>query len=81
MKRYNYIKLSLLLLILLGINYLISFSFFRIDLSEDKIYELSPYTKDKLENLDDYLKIDVYLIGDFPVEIETNENANRINPR
>ena len=75
MKRYNYIKLSLLLLILLGINYLISFSFFRIDLSEDKIYELSPYTKDKLENLDDYLKIDVYLIGDFPVEIEKLENG------
>ena len=75
MKRYNYIKLSLLILILLGINYLISFSFFRIDLSEDKIYELSPYTKDKLENLDDYLKIDVYLIGDFPVEIEKLENG------
>ena len=48
------------------VNYLLSFSFFRIDLSEDKIYELSPYTKDKLEGLDDYLKIDVYLVGDFP---------------
>ena len=54
---------------------MLSFSFFRIDLSEDKIYELSPYTKDKLENLDDYLKIDVYLIGDFPVEIEKLENG------
>ena len=75
MKSYNYIKLSLLLLILLVINYLISFSFFRIDLSEDKIYELSQYTKDKLENLDDYLKIDVYLVGDFPVEIEKLENG------
>ena len=75
MKSYNYIQLSLLLLILLVINYLISFSFFRIDLSEDKIYELSPYTKDKLENLDDYLKIDVYLVGDFPVEIKKLENG------
>ena len=75
MKSNNYIKLVLLLLILLLVNYLLSFSFFRIDLSEDKIYELSPYTKDKLEGLDDYLKIDVYLVGDFPVEIEKLEKG------
>ena len=36
---------------------------------------LSPYTKDKLEGLDDYLKIDVYLVGDFPVEIEKLEKG------
>ena len=75
MKSNNYIRLVLLLLILLLVNYLLSFSFFRIDLSEDKIYELSPYTKDKLEGLDDYLKIDVYLVGDFPVEIEKLEKG------
>ena len=75
MKSNNYIRLVLLLLILLLVNYLLSFSFFRIDLSEDKIYELSPYTKDKLEGLDDYLKIDVYLVGDFAVEIEKLEKG------
>ena len=72
-KSNNYIILFLLLLTLLLVNYLLSFTFFRVDLSEDQIHELSPYTKDKLENLDDYLKIDVYLVGDFAVEIEKLE--------
>ena len=57
MKSNNYIILFLLLLTLLLVNYLLSFTFFRVDLSEDQIHELSPYTKDKLEKLDDYLKI------------------------
>ena len=74
-KSNNYIILFLLLLTLLLVNYLLSFTFFRVDLSEDQIHELSPYTKDKLENLDDYLKIDVYLVGDFPVEIEKLEKG------
>ena len=75
MKSNNYIILFLLLLTLLLVNYLLSFTFFRVDLSEDQIHELSPYTKDKLENLEDYLKIDVYLVGDFPVEIEKLEKG------
>ncbi|MEC8513786.1 MAG: Gldg family protein [Bacteroidota bacterium] len=74
-KSNNYIILFLLLLTLLLVNYLLSFTFFRVDLSEDQIHELSPYTKDKLENLDDYLKIDVYLVGDFAVEIEKLEKG------
>ncbi len=74
-KSRNYIKLSLLLFVLILINYVFSISFIRVDLSEDKKYELSTYTKDKISNLDDYLNVDVFLVGDFPVEIEKLEKG------
>ena len=69
MRNNNYIKFIAVIVLLVVINYFFSFWFFRIDLSEDKKYELSSYTKEKLIELNDYLNIDVFLVGDFPFEI------------
>ena len=75
MRNNNYIKFIAVIVLLVVINYFFSFWFFRIDLSEDKKYELSSYTKEKLIELNDYLNIDVFLVGDFPVEIEKLEKS------
>ena len=75
MRNNYYIKFIAVVALLVVINYFFSFWFFRIDLSEDKKYELSSYTKEKLIKLNDYLNIDVFLVGDFAVEIEKLEKS------
>jgi ABC-2 type transport system permease protein len=40
--------------------------FFRVDLTEDKRYTISPATKNMLRNLDQKVFADVYLEGEFP---------------
>ena len=75
MRNNNYIKFIAVIVLLVVINYFFSFWFFRIDLSEDKKYEISSYTKEKLIKLNDYLDIEVFLVGDFPVEIEKLEKS------
>ena len=79
MRNNNYINFIAVIVLLVVINYFFSFWFFRIDLSEDKKYELSSYTKEKLIELNDYLNIDVFLVGDFPVEIEKLEKVLKRN--
>jgi gliding-associated putative ABC transporter substrate-binding component GldG len=56
----------LLLVVLLGINYLVSLFPYRIDLTKEKRYTLSKATKDLLSRLDDDVQIDVFLKGEFP---------------
>ena len=41
----------------------------RLDLTEDKIFTLSPATKEIVESLDDLLTIDLYLSDDPPVQV------------
>ena len=41
----------------------------RLDLTEDKIFTLSPATKEIVNNLDDLLTIDLYLSEDPPVQV------------
>lgn len=55
-----------LLLVLFGINYLGSIFHARLDLTKEKRYTLSQATKDLLSKLDDEVRIDVFLKGEFP---------------
>ena len=55
-----------LLIILFAVNYLASVFHTRFDLTKEKRYTLSKVTKDLLKNLDDDVKIDVFLKGEFP---------------
>ena len=48
------------------LNLLASEFFFRLDLTEDKRYSISPVTKGMLVNLPDEVVVEVYLEGDFP---------------
>ncbi len=54
-----------LALIFILIIYLASLTHFRIDLTKEKRFSLSPSTKKVLQNLDDQVQIDVYLTGDL----------------
>jgi len=60
---------------LVGINVLASWVHFRLDLTEEKRYSLTPSTKTLLQNLDDDLAIQVFLRGDFPAEFRKLGNT------
>ncbi|MEW6773690.1 MAG: gliding motility-associated ABC transporter substrate-binding protein GldG [Bacteroidota bacterium] len=53
---------------LLIINFILSFYFFRWDLTAEKRYTLSPFTKEFLKNIDDIVYFKIYLSGDLPPE-------------
>lgn len=71
------IRLTLLLLALVGINWLTSFVSLRWDLTEDGRYTISEATQQLVENLDRDVFVTVYLSGDFPPGFERLENATR----
>lgn len=56
-----------LMLMLLVVNGLSSFFYFRIDLTDDKRYTIQPVTREVLQGLDDIVVIRVYLDGELPV--------------
>lgn len=52
-------------------------SLFKLDLTEEKRFTLSPATKNLLRNLDDQVKITVFLEGDMPAGFKKLSNASR----
>lgn len=70
--RYGWL---LLLVLLLGINFLASVFHSRFDLTKEKRYTLGRATDDLLKNLDDKLQIDVFLKGDFPAGFRKLANS------
>ncbi|MCW3787785.1 gliding motility-associated ABC transporter substrate-binding protein GldG [Plebeiibacterium sediminum] len=74
----------ILVILVIGINYIASDWFFRIDLTSEKRYSLSENTKDLFEDLDEDIKIDVFLEGDLNVGFKklsqaTYELLNELN--
>ena len=76
-----------LLLLVLGVIALVNigtrYLFYRIDLTAEKRYTLTPSTKTILKNLDDYVYIKCYLQGDFPsgfkqLQIATKEMLDEL---
>lgn len=65
----------LLLLVIVGINYLASVLHARFDLTKEKRYTLSRATKDLLKNLDDDVQVDVFLKGEFPAGFKKLANS------
>lgn len=58
-------NLGFVILSLIFINIIASFLYFRIDLTSEKRYSLSPATKNVLKNLDDYIYFQVFLDGNL----------------
>src|SRR5476651_1529646 len=56
----------LLLLVFAGINFLASLVHTRFDLTKEKRYTISNATKGLLHELDDEVRIDLFLKGDLP---------------
>jgi len=63
LNKKTYINFSLVVAIILVLNFLSSFYYKRFDLTEEKRYSLSQPTKDFLTNLDDIVSIQVFLTG------------------
>jgi ABC-2 type transport system permease protein len=64
-----------ILLILLAINFLASRIHYRFDLTKEKRYSLSQATKNLLRNLDEDVRIEVFLKGDFPAGFRKLANS------
>ncbi len=64
-----------LLLAIIAINILASFVHFRFDLTEEKRYSLSQPTKELLKGVNEPVRIDVFLKGDFPAGFRKLANA------
>jgi len=70
-KRYTLIGLAAALLIVIVVNILSSYLFFRIDLTKDKRHSLSKSTIEMLQNLEDRVYVRVYLKGkDQPADYQ-----------
>jgi ABC-2 type transport system permease protein len=65
----------LLLVILFLVNFLASSFHTRFDLTKEKRYTLSRATKSLLKNLDDEVRIDVFLKGEFTAEFRKLANS------
>ncbi|MDG3581854.1 gliding motility-associated ABC transporter substrate-binding protein GldG [Galbibacter pacificus] len=63
-------KIILIILVLLGINFLASFMVLRWDLTKNKRYTLSEASKQTVESVDEAIIIDVLLNGDMPPEFK-----------
>lgn len=64
----------LLVIILFLVNFIFSFYFFRWDLTSEKRYTLSKFTKEFLKNIDDIVYFKIYLSGDLPPEFNKLKN-------
>lgn len=63
------------LALLIGVNVLVHFCFFRIDLTEDKRYSLQDATKEMLRGLDEQLEVRVLLDGQMNASFLKLRNA------
>ncbi|RIV22398.1 gliding motility-associated ABC transporter substrate-binding protein GldG [Fibrisoma montanum] len=71
------LRTGLIVAVLVIINILSAFVFFRVDLTEEKRYTLSTATRNLLEGLDDDVHVNVYLTGELPAGFKRLENAVR----
>ncbi len=76
-RRNSFVQLAYGLAIIIVINILGSFTFYRIDLTADKRYTLSPATKKMLKELDGVVTFKVYLEGEFPAGFKRLRNETR----
>jgi gliding motility-associatede transport system auxiliary component len=65
-KKQNIIQFSLLIVIIILLNYISNFLFFRVDLTSDKRYIISETTKKYISELEDVVYFQIYLDGDLP---------------
>ena len=66
-KTRQQLKLSIQLITVILLAFVMSFYFFRIDLTAEKRYTLSPFTKKVLRDLNDIIYVKVYLDGELNI--------------
>ncbi|MCL4816632.1 MAG: gliding motility-associated ABC transporter substrate-binding protein GldG [Flavobacteriales bacterium] len=76
-KKNDIAKVVATFAVLLLLNYVSSFWFLRLDLTQEKRYTLSDATKKILKNLDDVVYFKIYLEGEFPAGFKKLRNETR----
>lgn len=76
-KKQAYSSLAILILIIIIINFISTFLFFRVDFTKEKRYTLSNASKEFVKNLDDVVYIKVYLEGEFPAGFKRLRNSTK----
>ncbi len=76
-KRIRIVRMISTLAIILMLNYIASFVFYRFDLTQEKRYSVAPETRQALKDLDDVMYIKVYLDGDLSAGYMRLKNAIR----
>lgn len=76
-KLEQHIRPFLIIGLIIVANLLLGAYFFRIDLTSEKRYSLSDYTKTLVRGLDRPMKVTVYMEGEFPPNIRVFQDAVR----
>ncbi|MEZ4853314.1 gliding motility-associated ABC transporter substrate-binding protein GldG [Flavobacterium sp.] len=77
MKKLAFKQIIIILIVLIGINYISTFYFKRFDLTHDKRYTLSPTTLNIIKTVKQPLYIDVFLEGNFPADFRRLQDETR----
>lgn len=76
-KQNNLVQLFSIILLIIAVNIIGSYSFMRFDLTAEKRYSISETTRTILKEQDDYISIKVYLDGALPSEYKRLKNATK----
>lgn len=76
-KASDWIQYGLAVVAIVFINIIGSQFFYRLDLTEDKRYTITPATKTLLNKLNDVVYVEVYLEGDFPAAFKILQSSIR----
>ena len=74
-KVMNKFRFSIHIIILILINVIASFLYFRLDLTQENKYSIDDASKEMLRQVDDILYVKVYLDGEFPAGFVQLKNA------
>ena len=77
MTKKTFIPLLYSIVIIILLNNISSFIFYRLDLTSEKRFTLSEETKNVLEGIDDIIYIKVYLDGEFPSGFKRLQNKTK----
>lgn len=71
------LRILLYALVLVVFNFMANEFYFRLDLTKEKRYTLSPSSEGLLNKLDDDLYVTIFLNGDLPIEYKQLQSATR----
>lgn len=76
-KKQAWVSFIVMLLIIILLNFISNFAFFRIDFTKEKRFTLSDASKGYMQNLNDVVYVKVYLEGEFPAGFKRLRNATK----
>ena len=74
-RRQSILRFVFMIAILVSVNIISAFVFFRFDLTGEKRYSLSPSTIEELKKMNDVMYVKIYLDGDLPPAFKKLRNS------